>query len=75
VAAIDVVRALAGMGSVAVWIGGVLGGVIAVLMVFVGVVVVAALKANTPELQRYRLRLLREVLRFVRDLFQIWTKR
>jgi hypothetical protein len=74
VAAVDVVRVVADVGSAAVWIGGTLVGVIAVLVVFLGVVLVWALMAKTPEQQRYRLRLLREFLRFLRDLFRGWEK-
>jgi O-antigen/teichoic acid export membrane protein len=58
------------MGSAAVWIGGTAVGVIIVMVVFMGVVLVWALKAKTPAEQRYRLRLLREFLRFLRDLFR-----
>lgn len=74
-AAVAVVRVVAGMGSAAVWIGGVAVGVIAVLMVFVGIVLVAALAAKTPQQQRYRLRLLREFLQLLRDLFRGWRRR
>ena len=73
-AAVDVVRVIASMGSAAVWIGGVAVGVIAILMVFVGVVLTATLMAKTPEQQRYRLGVLRELLRFVRDLLRGWGK-
>jgi hypothetical protein len=45
-------------------------GVIAVLMALMGVVLVWALRAKTPAQQRYRLSLLREFLRFLRDLFR-----
>jgi hypothetical protein len=65
-----VVRALADLGPAAVWLGGVMAGLVAVLVGYVGVVLVAALKADIPELQRYRSRLLREVLWFIRDLFR-----
>ena len=40
------------------------------LVVFVGVVLVAALLAKTPQEQQYRLKLLREFLRFFLDLFR-----
>ena len=73
-AAVDIVRVVAGMGSAAVWIGGIAVGLITVLMVFLGVVLVWALRAKTPAEQRYRLRLLREFLRFLRDLFRGWGK-
>lgn len=74
-AAVAVVRVIAGMGSAAVWIGGTVVGVIAVLVVFLGVVLVWALMAKTPAQQRYRLRLLRTFLRFLRDVFRGWGKR
>lgn len=70
VAAVAVVRVLADMGSAAVWVGGVMIGVMAVLVVLVGIVLVWALRAKTPAQQRYRLRLLREFLRFLRDLLR-----
>lgn len=69
-AAVAVVRTIAGMSSAADWIGGIAVGVIVVLLVFMGVVLVWALRAKTPAEQRYRLRLLREFLRFLRDLFR-----
>jgi hypothetical protein len=68
-AAVAVVRVIAGMGSAAVWIGGTVVGVIAVLVTLMGVVLVWALRAKTPAQQRYLLRLLRTFLRFLRDLF------
>jgi hypothetical protein len=70
VAVVAVVRMIAGVGSAAVWIGGVLVGVITVLTVCMIVVLFWALRAKTPTQQRYRLRLLREFLRFLRDLFR-----
>jgi hypothetical protein len=70
VAIVTVVRVLAGMGSAAVWVGGVMIGVIAVLVALLGIVLLWALRAKTPAQQRYRLRLLREFLRFLRDLFR-----
>jgi len=73
-AAVAVVRVVAGMGSAAVWIGGILVGVIAVLVILLAVVLVWAIMAKTPEQQRYRLRLLREFLRFLRDLFRGWGR-
>jgi hypothetical protein len=42
--------------------------VVIAFVVYVGVVLMAALSAKTPQEQRYRLRLLREFLRFVLDL-------
>lgn len=69
-AAVDVVRVVADMGSAAVWIGGTMVGVVAVLIVLLGVVLVWALMAKTPAEQRYRLRLLREFLQFLHDLFR-----
>jgi hypothetical protein len=73
-AALAIVRVIAGMGSAAVWIGGIAAGVIVVLLVFMGVVLVWALRAKTPAEQRYRFRLLREFLRFLRDLFRGWRQ-
>ena len=73
-AAVDVVRVVAGVGSAAVWIGGTMVGVVAVLVLFLGVLLVWATRAKTPVEQQYRLRLLREFLRFLRDLFRGWGK-
>lgn len=47
--------------------------IITVFVVYVGVVLMAALRATTAQEQRYRLRLLREFLRFLLDL--IWPGR
>jgi hypothetical protein len=69
-AAVAVVRVVAGMGSAAVWIGGTVVGVIVVLVVFLGIVLVWALMAGTETEQQYRLQLLREFLAFLRDLFR-----
>lgn len=43
---------------------------IAAFAVYVGVALMAALRAKTPQEQRYRLRLLREFLRFLLHLFR-----
>jgi hypothetical protein len=75
VALVAVVRVVAGVGSAAVWIGGTMVGAIAVLVIFLGVVLVWALMARTEEEQRYRLRLLRMFQRFLLDLFRGWGKR
>jgi hypothetical protein len=71
----ELVRAIAEMGPAAVWLGGSVIGLMAVFVGYVGIVLVAALKADTPELQRYRSRLLRDLLKFLRDLFRGWGKR
>jgi hypothetical protein len=71
----ELVRAIAEMGPAAVWLGGSVIGLMAVFVEYVGIALVAALKADTPELQRYRSRLLRDLLRFLRDLFRGWGKR
>ena len=44
--------------------------VISAVVLYVGVVLVAALRAKTPQEQRYRLRVLREFLRFLVDLLR-----
>jgi hypothetical protein len=46
-----------------------------VFVAYIVVVLVAALKADTPELQRYRSRLLCDLLRFLRDLLRGQGKR
>jgi hypothetical protein len=71
----ELVRALAEMHPAAIWLGGSLVGLMAVLLGYVGVVLVAALKADTPELQKYRSGLLRDLLRFLRDLLRGTGKR
>jgi hypothetical protein len=58
------------MNSAAIWLAGSMIGLVAVFAGYVGIVLVAALKADTPELQRYRSRLLRDLLGFIRDLFR-----
>jgi hypothetical protein len=42
--------------------------IVTALVIFVGVLLVAALLAKTPQEQQYRLKLLREFLRFFLDL-------
>lgn len=74
-AATEVVRALADLGPAAVWLGGAVLGLMAVFTGYIGLVLVAALKAETPALQKYRFRLLRELLRFMRELFHGWGNR
>lgn len=71
----ELVRAIAEMDPAALWLGGSVVGLTAVFVGYIGVVLVAALKAETPELQRYRSQLLRDLLRFLRDLFRGWGKR
>jgi len=72
---VAVVRVVAGVGSAAVWIGGTMVGVIAVLVIFLGVVLVWALMAEKEEEQRYRLQVLREFGRILRGLFRGWGKK
>jgi hypothetical protein len=74
VAAVDVVRVVAGMGSAAVWIGGTMVGVIAVLVILLVGLFIWATKADTKEKQDYCLQLLREFREFLRDLFRSWGK-
>jgi hypothetical protein len=57
------------------WLGGTMLGLVAVFVGYIGLVLVAALKAETPEQQRYRSSLLRELLRFLRELLRGWGKR
>lgn len=66
----NVMRGLAAITSNSglLWLGGAVIALVAVFVIYVGVVLVAALKANTPELQQYRSSLLRELLRFLRDM-------
>lgn len=71
----EMVRAFAEMDPAALWLGGGMIGLMAVFMGYIGVVLLAALKADTPELQRYRSRLLRELLRFLQEMFRIGTNR
>lgn len=65
----EVVRTIAEISPAAVWLGGSMVGLMAVFVAYIGVVLLAALKADTPELQRYRSGLLRDLLRFIPDLF------
>lgn len=69
-AASALIRALADLEPAAVWLAGIVVGLVAVFVGFIGVVLVAALKADTSELQRYRSTLLRELLRFMRDMLR-----
>jgi hypothetical protein len=71
----ELVRALVKLDPAALWLGMSVVGLTAVFFVYIGVVLVAALVADTPELQRYRSRLLRELLQFLRDLFRGRVKR
>jgi hypothetical protein len=74
-AGMELVRALAGLGPAALWLGGAILGLVAVFVGYIGLVLVAALKADTPDQQRYRSSLLRELLRFLQELFRGWGKR
>lgn len=74
-AAMEAVRTLADLGPAVVWLSWAVIGLMAVLVGYVGLVLAAALKADTPELQRYRSGLLRELLRFIHDMFRGWGKR
>lgn len=62
-------RLVEAVGPATGWILIFVAVMITVFVAFVGVVLVAALRAKTPQEQRYRLRLLREFLRFLLDLF------
>jgi hypothetical protein len=71
VALVAVVRVVAGAGSAAVWVGGTMVGVIAALVIFLGVVLVWALMAKDEKEQRYRLLLLDKFQSFLLDLSRI----
>jgi O-antigen/teichoic acid export membrane protein len=75
VALVAVVRVVAGIGSAADWIGITMIGVVAALVIFLGVVLIWVLMAKTEEERRYRLQVLREFLRFLLNLFRGWGKR
>jgi hypothetical protein len=62
-------RLVGAAGPATGWIFIFVAIMVTAFVVFVGVVLVAALCAKTPEQQRYRLRLLRELRRLIRDLF------
>jgi hypothetical protein len=66
----EMVRPITQMDPAALWLGVSVVGLTAVFVGYIGVVLVAALIAETPEAQRYRSRLLRELLRFLRDMFR-----
>jgi hypothetical protein len=68
VAAVDFVRAVADLDSVGAWFAGTVIGIVAVLMIFVGVTLAGALMAKNSEQQLYMLGLLREILKFALDM-------
>jgi hypothetical protein len=71
----ELVRGIAEIDPAALWLSAGMVGLTAVFVAYIGVVLVAALKADTPEARRYRSRLLRDLLRFVRDLYRGWGER
>ena len=71
----ELVRFIAETDPAILWFGGSMVVLTAVFMGYIGVALMAALKADTPELQRYRSRLLRDLLRFLPDLLRGWGKR
>jgi hypothetical protein len=75
VALVALVRVVAGVGSAAVWIGGTMAGVIAVLVMLLGILLVWATRAKTEADKRYRARLVRMFLRFLLDLVRGWGKK
>ena len=74
-AAVEVVRVIAGMGSAAVWVGGTVVGVVVALTAFLGVVLVWVLMAKTPAEGEYRRGVLHMFLQFLLDLVRGWGKR
>jgi hypothetical protein len=67
---VAVARVVAGMGLAAVWIGGTMVGVIAVLVILLGILLVWATRAKTEE-QPYRLQLVDKFQSFLLDLLRI----
>ena len=62
-------RLVEAVGPATGWILIFAAAIVTTFVAYVGIVLVAALRAKTPQEQRYRLRLLREILRFFLDLF------
>lgn len=64
------VRVLADMGPAAVWLCGGMVGLLAVFAAYLGLALVAVLKADKPELQHYRYQAFHDLIDLIRDLFR-----
>lgn len=63
----QLVRLTADIGPAALWLGGGVLGLMAVFVAYIGCLIVATLRAASPEVRRYRYRMFRDLV----DLVQV----
>jgi hypothetical protein len=64
----ELVRALAAMGPAAIWLGGAVLGLVAVCLLYLGIVLTAILRTTEHDQQEYRYRVFHELIDLIRDL-------
>lgn len=64
----ELVRALAAMGPAAIWLGGAVLGLVAVCLLYLGIVLAAILLTTEHDQQEYRYRVFHELVDLIRDL-------
>lgn len=64
----ELVRALAALGPAAVWLGGAVLGLMAVCLLYLGIVLVAILHATEHGQQEYRYRVFHDLVSLIRDI-------
>jgi hypothetical protein len=66
--AAEVVRILTDLGPAAVWLAGVVLGLVAVCLIFLGIALVAVLRTTDISQQQYRYQAYRDLVDLIRDL-------
>ena len=64
----ELVRGLAAIGPAAIWLGGAVLGLVAVCLLYLGIVLAAILRTTEPGQQQYRYEVFRELVALIRDL-------
>ena len=64
----ELVRVIAAMGPAAIWLGGAVLGLVAVCLLYLGIVLVAILRTTEHDQQQYRYQVFHELVDLIRDL-------
>lgn len=71
----ELVRAIAAMGPAAIWLGGAVLGLVAVCLLYLGIVLVAILRATEDDHREYLCRVFQLLADLIRDLCRCGSPR
>jgi hypothetical protein len=63
------------MRPAAIWLVGGMVGLLAVFAIYVGIALLAVLKADKPEVQQYRYEAFHDLVELIRDILCSWRQR